>query len=607
MTKSRINEKKLPLRSEVDSKYIWDLSSLFSSWQEWEESFSEIEDSIVSLSSYKGKLSSSSQVLVEFYKNYLKQYRELTKLYTYAHLRSDEDTQDTKNLGLLQRVRNLYARVSAECSFVSPELIEIKDEVIKEFFKDEALLPYKRVLEETRRYKPHTLSPEQEHLLALGQEVFQSSSSIFSQLNNADFDFGHIEHKGKKIGLSHGSYTQLLREGERDLREKAYQKYYSVFNSHKNTISSILTASVQKDIYLGRARRYTSALEASLFSDQISKEVYENLISVISLKLPVLHKYYDYRKDLLKLDKLKIYDTYVPIVDDVDIEISYEEGVDILLESFKPLGDEYVTILEKGLREQGWVDVLENKGKRSGAYSSGCYDSYPYILMSYKPNLDSLYTLAHEIGHSMHSYFSRENQTFQDSSYTIFVAEVASTFNEQLLTDYLVKKYKGDDAKTAYLINHQLDDIKSTMFRQVMFAEFEKIIHEYAEANRALTLDYYREVYAELLGRYFGPAVELNDFDSLECLRIPHFYSAFYVYKYATGLAAAISLSRKVIKGDKSALNKYLDFLKAGCSKPPLDLLKDAGVDLRGNEPVESACNYFSDLLKTLVSLQKTT
>ena len=467
-----------------------------------------------------------------------------------------------------------------------------------------SLQDLKRMVLEIVRYRPHTLSKAEENLLALGSEVFGVSSKTFSQLNNADLKFGTVHVDGEEKSLTHGTFSLLLKNPNREVRKQTFEQYYKVFEDHKNTIAATLTGSIKGDVYLSQVKKHTSARERALFADNVELSVYDNLIETVSSNLTGLHKYYELRKRVLKLEEQRIYDTYVPLIPNVQKSHPYPLACQYVLDSLRPLGSDYVDVLRRGLTSERWVDVYENQGKRSGAYSSGCYDSAPYILMNYKEDsLNDIFTLTHEAGHSMHSFFSCKHQPYQDHGYTIFVAEVASTFNEQLLVKHLRELYQGDKAMLAFLINQQIDDIKSTLYRQTMFAEFEKIVHEIAESNQALNIDVYKEVYGKLLKKYFGPAVTIEDIDHLECLRIPHFYSAFYVYKYATGISAAISLSEQVLTGSDTERMRYLNFLQSGGSKYPLDLLKDAGVDMNSPQVVATALKKFDALVNELSTL----
>jgi oligoendopeptidase F len=474
---------------------------------------------------------------------------------------------------------------------------------MKKFLVAKELAPYRLSLERLLRYKPHTLSDGEEKLLAMQSEMSVTANQVFRQLNNADLKFGTIKNdRGETVELSHASFSSLLQSPKRTLREAAFRQYYQQFAAHENTLAATLAGSVQRDIYYARARGYEGSLAAALFPDKVPQKVYNNLITAVRHNLPALHHYYDLRRRKMKLKDIHHYDTYVPILSELKSHHTWDEAVNVVIESLVPLGSEYGSVLEKGLSDR-WCDRYENQGKQSGAFSSGSYDGEPYILMNFQPEvLDHVFTLAHEAGHSMHSYYSAKAQPFQYYNYTIFVAEVASTFNEQLLSKHLMRNAR-DDRERAFLINREIDAIRGTILRQTMFAEFEKITHELAEQNEPLTVDRFKSVYRELLEAYFGPDFTLDPELSLECFRIPHFYSAFYVYKYATGLSAAIALSERVTAGVNGAVEDYLNFLKGGCSKDPLDLLRDAGVDMEKPEPVDTALAYFRKLVDELDEL----
>ena len=593
-------------RSEVAEEFTWDLSSLYDNFESWTLEYERLEKRVEELGVYKGRLAESAEIVAQAFGAYLDVMRKLECLYVFAHLRSDEDTANTVNLGYFQRAGNLYARIESSASYLTPELLSLDDKRIEDYLASPELAETKRMLSEIVRFKPHTLSKEEENLLAMGLEVFGASSKIFSQLTNADMKFGSILVDGEEQPLTNSTFVLFLRDTRRDIRKAAFEQYYKGYDEHKNTVSATLTAALKKDVYMAQVRKFPSCLDRALFSDNVTRNVYENLIATVSKHLEPLHRYYKLRAERLGLEESqRIYDTYVPLVSEVSVENTYAEAAELVCEASAPLGADYVETLKRGLSSARWVDVYENEGKRSGAYSSGCYESPPFILMNYKgKELGDVFTLAHEAGHSMHSYYSRKTQAYQDSGYTIFVAEVASTLNEQLLASHLQELYKDDKKLSAYLINQQIDDIKSTLYRQTMFAEFEKVVHEKAEANEALTLDLYTEIYHALLKKYFGESVNIEQIDALECLRIPHFYSAFYVYKYATGLAAAVSLSVRILSGDTEARDRYLRFLSSGCSKHPLDLLEDAGVDMRSSQAIEDTLQRFGQLVDSFFEIE---
>ena len=593
-------------RSEINVKDTWDLSPLYPSLEAWQEHYRAVELKLPRIAEFEGHLGVSAEVLRQGLELDLSLSREIEKLYTYAHMKSDEDTANSLYLGTLDQATNIYARYSALSSFITPEILAIDPAVLDSFIADPALSGLKRLLRETIRFRPHTLSKSEEALLAQGIEVFESCTKVFSQLNNADLEFGSLPLDGVDKPLTHGNFALFMKNQNRETRRAAHEKYYSVYEAHKNTIAASLAGAIKRDIYLSKVKNYSSALDAALFRDNVVKEVYTNLIGTVSEFLEPLHRYYQVRKELLGLDTVNLYDTYVPLVSDVKTCYPFPQAVETVLASLRPLGEDYTSTLRRGLTAERWVDIYENKGKRSGAYSSGCYDSFPYLLLNYKEeSINDLFTLAHEAGHSMHSYHSAKHQPFQDFRYTIFVAEVASTFNEQLLLHHLKQQHRDNKTMLAYLLNHQLDEIKGTLYRQTMFAEFEMMTHDLAEKNESLTIDTFREIYSGLLRKYFGPAVVFSERDPLECLRIPHFYHAFYVYKYSTGISAAITLAQKVLNGSAADRDRYLNFLRGGCSKYPLELLRDAGVDMTSPEPIRTALKGFAEVLDQLTATLK--
>ena len=592
----------IPERKDIPDDHKWDLTSLFVSDEDWEKWVTEVESQIVSYADYKGRLKDSADALKAALDFHLSLRRKLERIYTYAHLKSDEDKSNQIYLGLHQRAVSLHVRASESASFMTPEIQAIPDDQMHSFLGDELLVEYKFHLEKILRYKPHTRSETVEHVLAMSQEMAQAPSQVFGQLDNVDLNFGHLENEdGKKIELSHGNFSTFLISPDRDLRKKAFFQYYQAYQEHQHTLAATLLHGIKKDLFYSRVRHFDNCRTSALFADRIPDSVYDNLIETVKSNLAPLFKYLNFRKQALALSDLHFYDTYVPIVSDVTFDIPYEEAVDMSIRAMRPLGDEYVNVLKEGLLG-GWVDRYENRGKRSGAYSAGSYDSPPYILLNYEArNINSVYTLLHEGGHSMHSFYSNKHQPYVYHDYTIFVAEVASTFNENLLSRYLLEHYKDDPAKTAYILNREIDNIRATLLRQTMFAEFEKITHRIVEDSAPLTLDVLTDTYRELLETYFGDTLVLDPALSLECLRIPHFYSSFYVYKYATGISAAIALADKVVNEGAPAGAAYLNFLKLGGSKFPLDELFDAGVDMQSPEPIQRAIQYFSDLVDRLI------
>jgi len=598
--------KLIPARKDIPAEHKWDLSGLFESDKSWKNLFSAIEEDLVSYDRYRGHLKDSPSIFKEAIEFHLGLTRKLERVYTYAHLKSDEDKSDQHHLGLFQSALNLFTRASEAASFMTPEIQAIADEVMNRYLADDSLIEYKFYLEKILRFKPHTRSESEEQLLAMTREIASGPSQVFGQLDNVDLNFGSIsDENGTEVELSHGNFSTFLINPSRNIRRKAFFQYYQAYQNHRHTLAATLVQSIKKDLFYARARNFSNCRVSALFSDNVPESVYDNLVQTVKANLEPLFKYLNFRQKMLGLNELHFYDTYVPIIEDVEFRMPYEEAVDVCVQAIAPLGEAYGRILKQGLTG-GWVDRYENRGKRSGAYSSGCYDSPPYILLNYEENnINSLYTLMHEAGHSMHSYYSKKNQPYVTHDYTIFVAEVASTFNENLLSRYLLESYKDNPRMRAYILNREIDNLRATLFRQTMFAEFEKITHKVVEANHPLTLDVICEEYRKLLKIYFGKALTLDPELSLECLRIPHFYSAFYVYKYATGVSAAIALAEQAAAGTDSTRQAYLDFLKLGGSKFPLDELLEAGVDMRSAEPVELAIKHFGHLVDQLMEVSQ--
>ncbi len=595
--------KSLPKRSQVKSADTWDLSSLYADDAAWEKDFKKYEKLITGYEKYRGTLGDGAKVLAALLKFDDEVDQLGDNLGTYAHLKTAEDTANSTYQRMMGRIRNAVTKANENGSFVRPEILALPAATIKKYLAAKEMAPFKLVLERVLRYKPHTLSPAEEKLLAMQGEMSEASNNIFRQLNNADLKFGFVKNeRGEEVELSHASFSTFLHSPNRKVRQTAFHQYYSHFQAHENTLAATLAGSMQRDVYYAKARNYPSAVEGSLFPDVVPLSVYDNLVSSVRKNLPAVHKYFDVRRRAMKLKDIHHYDTYVPILSDLDVKYPWNQAVKTVVESLAPLGAEYCATLEKGLLGR-WCDRYENQGKQSGAFSSGTYDSIPYILMNYQPEvLDHVFTLTHEAGHSMHSHYSARNQPHVYYGYTIFVAEVASTFNEQLLSKHLMKQAKNDRER-AYLINREIDAIRGTIIRQTMFAEFEKKTHGLVEQGEPLTVERFKSVYRELLEAYFGPKFTLDDELSLECFRIPHFYRAFYVYKYATGLSAAIALSERVVNGGKRELDDYLNFLKGGCSKDPLDLLRGAGVDMEKPHAVNTALAHFAKLVDELDSL----
>ncbi len=595
-------------RQEAAQKDVWNTEALYPNFQAWENHFKSIckeknhnQEQWPEISKWKGKLSNEKN-LSEFFKYLFNLSKELEQLYTYAHLRHDEDIADTQHKGAYSRITTMLHQFSQKTAWIHPELLSLSEETIKKIIKSPDLKPYAFHIEKIVRLKPYTLSEREEELIALSGQPFQSFYKAFNSLSDADFSFGKIKDKEEKeYELTHASYALLLRSQDRSLRENAFKQYHQKYRDHQNTLTEIINGQIQKSLYLTKARRFPSSLDSALFANNIPTSVYRNLITAVNKRLPSLHAYLELRKKKLKLEKLCPWDLYVPLTNDLDIKMDYTHAVKAVVESVAPLGAEYQHALKNGLTQERWVDWFENKNKRSGAYSSGCYTSAPYILMNYKNILRDVYTLAHEAGHSMHSYLSRKHQPYQYGDYPIFVAEVASTFNEDLLLRHLLTSFT-EKKEQEFLINQRIEDIRSTLFRQTMFAEFELLIHDLTAKNIPLTPDRLNKEYLELNQKYFGESVEIGEELSIEWARIPHFYYNFYVFQYATGISAATALAEKVVNGGEKERDDYLSFLKSGCSGYPIELLKKAGVDMETAEPIELAIDSFDSWVSKLSS-----
>ena len=593
----------VPTRSEISEANKWDLTHLFVDVGKWQEDFAWLQRTYPKLQDWKGKVGESARTLLEILEFDKAIELKLERVYHYASLQLAEDSANNEYLARIGQVQNLLTKINETGAFVVPEILAIEDEKFSQFIVDPALADWRIKLRKIRRLKPHILSEPEERLLALGGVALSGYDDAFSQLTDVDMKFGVLtDETGRETPLTQSSFSSFLVKRDHELRKRAFHQFYAEFQDHQYTLAASLAYSVKADIFRARARHYSSAIQAALFPDDVPVEVYDRLISSIRNNLDPLFRYFDLRRRALGLSQLHHYDTYVPLVPEIETRITFDRAVEMVLAALTPLGKEYVDILAEGLRGR-WCDRYETKGKRSGAFSSGSYKAPPYILMNYKDDVFAdVYTLAHEAGHSMHSWFAQESQPFQDYEYPIFLAEVASTFNEELLTHHLLKQ-TSDPKMRAYIINRQIDDLRGTLFRQTMFAEFEKIIHAIEESGDALTLDRFKSEYHTLLKAYFTENFVLDPELDLECLRIPHFYSAFYVYKYATGISAAVALSQRVLAGEPGSVHAYLDFLRSGGSKFPLETLKAAGVDMATPDPIESTLRLFKRRLDELEAL----
>ncbi|OMF62384.1 oligoendopeptidase F [Paenibacillus sp. FSL R5-0490] len=596
--------KKLPARNEISPEDTWRLEDIFPSDDEWNKEYNEVQQLIPDAGKYQDRLGESAETLyaaLQFQDHLLSR---LGKLYTYAHMRYDQDTTNSFYQGMDDKIKNLYSEAASALAYIVPELLAENEEKIAGFLKEKTELQlYKHSLEEINLQRPHVLSAEQESLLAQASEVLGASSNTFGMLNNADLEFPSIkDENGEEVEITHGRFIRFLESDEQRVRHDAFKAVYETYGKFRNTFASTLSGNVKKDNFNAKIRNYDSARHAALSADNIPESVYENLVNTINDNLHLLHRYVKLRKKVLGVKELHMYDLYTPLVKEVKMEIPYNEAKELILKGLKPLGNDYINILKEGF-ENRWVDVHENKGKRSGAYSSGTYGTNPYILMNWQDNVNNLFTLAHEFGHSVHSYYTRKSQPYPYGNYSIFVAEVASTCNEALLNDYLLKTI-DDDKKRLYLLNHYLEGFRGTVFRQTMFAEFEHLIHQKAQNNEALTADSLTKEYYELNKKYFGDEdIVIDEEIGLEWSRIPHFYYNYYVYQYATGFSAATALSKQILKEGQPAVDRYIEFLKSGSSDYPIEVLKKAGVDMTSSKPIEDACKVFEEKLNEMENL----
>jgi oligoendopeptidase F len=591
--------KKTKTRAEIEYGDKWNIDKIYTNNEEWEKDFSKIKEMAPQLKDFQGKLSNGKELL-----KYLKLSEEISRLaekvFMYAHLRSDEDTTNSTFLTLKNKVDPFMAELGSYQAFFVPELLSLPEGTIEKALEEfEELKLYKFMIEDILKMKPHTLSKEQEELLASVSDCLQAPSNIFRMLSNADMTFPILKDEdGNDVELTEVNYSGFIRSKNRKVREEAFKALFNTYEKYKNTFATSLTSSIKNFIFEAKTRNYNSALESSLKPNNIPVEVYHNAIDTINNNISALHRYVKVKKKLLGLDEIHMYDLYVPVIDIEKQHIEFNEGVEIVKEGLKPLGAEYLEIFEEGIKER-WIDKYENKGKRGGAYSWGSYDTMPYVLLNYNYELNDVSTLAHEMGHSIHSYYSKKTQPFVYADYTLFTAEVASTTNEALLINYLINK-EEDENKKLYLINQELEQIRTTVFRQLMFAEFEKITHENMENGNPLTSDDLCSIWHELNVRYFGPEMIVDKEIDMEWARIPHFYRDFYVYQYATGYAAASSFAKAILEGTPGAVEKYIGFLKSGGSDYPINILKNAGVDMTTPKPLEDTLKRFNELLDML-------
>jgi oligoendopeptidase F len=584
-------------RNEVPVSDTWDLEALYGSESAWQAEYDAVTQAIGQAETYRGTLSGSPATFLAALKWLNDTSMIAERVAHYAFLHHAADGGDSANQRRRGMAMQLITKWRSAVSFFDPEIQAMDEQQVRSWIAGKEFDDFRVAVEKLLRFKPHILSEGEEKILAMQSEVGDAAQSTFGALTNVDLDFGTVPTPQGELPLTQSTYSSFMQNRDRDIRKAAYARFYKAYDNHKNTIASLYDASVKQDIFKAQVRKYPDARSMYLFPDKVDPSVYDNLIASVHEAFPLLHRYYEIRRRMLGLEKLAHYDVYVPLLGGIEVKHSYDEAVALIAQALAPLGHDYVATLQAGLTGQRWVDRYENKGKRSGAFSSGGYGGKPYILLNYKEDvLRDVFTMAHEGGHSMHSYYSARNNPYSSYDYTIFEAEVASTFNEHLLADYLFKRAESTDM-AAYILNKQLDDIVATLFRQTMFAEYEKLVHEQVEGGEPITVESLRKTYRGLLEAYFGSEVELLPESDLEGLRIPHFYNAFYVYKYATGISASMALATKVMNGTVADRDRYLAFLKSGGSTYPIDSLRRAGVDMASPEPVRMATKRFGEIL----------
>lgn len=599
----RISMEQLLKRADVPKEHQWKLEDMFADQKAWDASFAELKNLLKRTDEYQGKLNNAASIKECFeLEDEISYHAE--RLYVYAHMHHDEDTANPTYQSLSAKAKKLNVEAGEALSFITPEILSLSEAELDKLIEDPALKEFKFTLTEMKREKAHVLSKTEEALLAQVGNLSSAPQTIFGMLNNADMKFPKIKNEeGKEVELTHGNYIQFLESPNREVRERAFKAVYDTYGKQKNTLAATLNANVNKNIFYSRVRKYPSVLEMALYGDNIQKEVYTNLIDTIHESLPLLHRYMELRKKLMGVDELHMYDLFAPLVEEYKWDITYEEAKQMTKEGLAPLGEDYLSSLQAGY-DNGWIDVYENENKRTGAYSWGAYGTHPYVLLNHKDNLNSMFTLAHEMGHALHSYYSDNALKYRDAQYTIFLAEVASTTNEALLMDYLLKNAK-DPKQKMYLLTYYADQFRTTVFRQTMFAEFEKIVHERAESGESLTPQDLSDIYYELNMKYHGKGMQVDKEIGMEWARIPHFYNSFYVYKYATGFSAATSFSKQILEEGQPAVDRYLGFLKSGGSDYSINILKKAGVDMSSPEPIREAMSVFEDIISQMEQLTK--
>jgi len=595
--------KELPKRSEVRVQDTWAVEDMYADVQAWEQDLKEARELADKLAGYQGKLNQGAKNLLEALKLYEEGMRKMDLAYNYASRCSDVDTTNTTNQALVAKVQMQMVQMESQIAFLDPEVLELDEATLAAYYEEEpGLRYYENTIREIQRLKAHSLSAEMEMLLASAGEVTNTASHVFSMFNNADIQFPEIEDEnGEKVRITHGRFVPLEESSDRRVRKDAFEGLYHTYEQYKNTLAAAYNGQVKQLMFKAKARKYDSTLEAAVDGNNVSPIVYKNLVEAVGENLDKMHHYVRLRKKCLGVDELHMYDIYTPMIAEAASEVPFEQAKETVLTALQPLGERYISLLKEGFANR-WIDVYENEGKRSGAYSAGAYGVHPFVLLNYTNNLNNQFTLAHEMGHALHSYFSNEKQSYLNSHYKIFVAEVASTCNEILLMEYLLA-HTTDKKERAYLINHYLDSFKGTVFRQTMFAEYEMVTNAMAERGESLTADALKKVYYELNQKYYGPDMVHDPEIAMEWARIPHFYYNFYVYQYATGFSAAVAIARRILKEGEPAVQDYMKFLASGCTDAPVELLKIAGVDMTTKAPIQAALDVFGELLDEMEEL----
>ena len=593
-----MGEKTLKKRVEIPAKDKWKLEDMFASEAQWEEECGKVRKLSDELTAFAGKLSESADALLSYWKKHDEMLYYMSRVYCYANQRYDEDTAVSKNQANLTKAESVWVAASSAESFAAPEILAIAEETLDAFYCEKPeLAQYKRTMDEIRRSKDHILSAAEERIMAEAGEVSTVPANIFSMFNNADIKFPSLtDVEGNRIQITHGNFISLMNDKDRSLRKQAFRGVYDTYAKFGNTVAAMFLGNLKQESFQARMRGYSSVRAMHLDNGNIPESVYDNLIETVHKHLPALHRYMSIRKKILGVEHLHMYDLYVPLVEEIEEKYSFEEAKEIVAQALEPMGEEYVSVLREGY-DNGWIDVYENENKRSGAYSTGVYGTHPYVLLNHQNDMDSMFTLAHEMGHAIHTYYSNKNQPITYAEYLIFVAEVASTCNEALLNHYLLEHEK-DEKKRRFIVNHYLENFRTTLFRQAMFAEFEMIVHGKLAEGEALTMESLNKIYHDLNVLYYGPDMVVDEQIDYEWMRIPHFYTAFYVYQYSTGFSAAVAFSKKILEEGKPAVERYVkNFLSGGCSKDPIDLLADAGVDMRTPQPIDEALSVFEEYL----------